>query len=106
MLKPNHAHSPCIDRHVLIITPFGVEHCQHLILGDALNSGLGNPLIVHGSSTYTCLNDCTATEENSPALWYFLKIGNEEANVTEEFLLHAVCGFNCRYNGVGLEARA
>src|SRR6185295_13168274 len=87
-----------------------------LFLGDALNSGLSsaiknkkgeiigyNPLIIHGTFTYTCLSGCTATEENGPAEIQVLRTGAEAAAVTGEGLVHVVCGLNCRYNGVGLE---
>ena len=77
--------------------------CTLLFLGDTLNSGLGNPLTIHGSFTYTCLSGCTATEENGPAEIKILKEGTELATWTAEWLWHIVCGLNCRYNGVGLE---
>ena len=74
--------------------------CDALFLGDALEEGLGSPLIIHGGFTYTsCNNSCTRTEENGPAILSFLKTGPESAEVITEALVHVVCGIsiNCSY---------
>ena len=85
--------------------------CEVSFLGDALNSGLGNPLVIHGSFTYSnCEGGCTAKEENGPTEIRVLKTGTELASVTSGAgsgagLVHLVCfGFiNCRYVGTELE---
>ncbi len=83
--------------------------CDVLFLGDVLGEGLGNPLIIHGTFTYSnCNNNCTATEENGPAEIKVSKLGHETADVTGEGLIHVVCGawINCRYNGASLVGTA
>jgi len=88
----------------LLSSVFNIE-CDVLFLGDTLNGGVGSPLIIHGTFTYSnCNNNCTATEENGPAEIKVLREGAELAKVTGEGLVHTVCsGFiNCRYNHVGL----
>ncbi len=97
-----HVHEESVG-HALLKSSFATVECEVLFLGDALNGGLGNPLLIHGAFAYTCLNNCTATEENAPATIEVLKTGTEEAAVTGEGLVHVVCGLNCVYNGVGLE---
>jgi len=99
-----HVHEESIG-HASLLSFVTVE-CETLFLGDTLNSGLGSPLIVHGKFSYTCLEDCNAEEENGPAEIKVLKAGNELAIVTGEGLVHVICGLNCRYNGVNLEAHA
>jgi len=80
--------------------------CDVLFLGDTLGGGLANPLVIHGTFTYAnCNNNCTATEENSPAEIKVSREGTELAKVTGEGLVHLVCGsfINCKYNGLGLQ---
>ena len=96
-----HLHGESVG-HGLLLSFITIE-CDVLALGDVLNSGLGNPLVIHGTATFTCLNGCTATEENGPGEARVLRTGTELASVTGEGLVHVVCGLNCRYNGVGLE---
>jgi len=97
-----HVHETSVG-HALLLSSFATVQCAALFLGDTLNSGLGNPLRIHGTFTYTCLSGCTATEENGPAEIQVLKEGTELAAVTGEGLVHVVCGLNCRYNGIELE---
>ena len=99
--------------HALLLSFVTVE-CATLFSGTVQNGGL-SPLStdhvnyvrldIKGHFFYTCLNGCTATEEGE-ALIRVLKLGHELADVTGEALVHVVCGLNCRYNGVGLEAHA
>ena len=83
----------------------GVATCHSLFLGSMLTSGLGNPLVIHGTSSYSsCEKGCTVVEENGPSEIKVLRLGSELADWTFEGLIHVVCaGLNCRYNGVGLE---
>jgi RHS repeat-associated protein len=83
--------------------------CDVLFLGDALGEGLGEPLVIEGTFTYSnCNNSCTTTEENGPAEIEVSKTGHETAEVTGEGLVHVTCGgfINCRYNHVGLSGTA
>ncbi len=98
-----HVHEESVGHALLKFSSFATVECEVLFLGDALNGGLGSPLLIHGTFTYTCLSNCTATEENGPAEIKVLKTGTEKAAVTGEGLVHLVCGLNCVYNGVGLE---
>jgi hypothetical protein len=86
-----------------LLSSFATVECEALFSGTTLNGGLSNPLIIHGTFSYSCLNGCTAEEENGPAEIKVLKTGTELAEVTGEGLVHVVCGLNCRYNGVGLK---
>jgi len=85
--------------HSYILWSGPTVECETLALGDALNSGLGNPLIIHDKYSFSCLEDCTVTEENGPTE---LKILRKIVTVGSP-LLHVVCVLNCRYNGVGME---
>jgi len=96
-----HVHEESVG-HAKLLSSFATVECEVLFLGDTLEGGLGSPLKIHGTFTYTCLNNCTATEENGPAEIKVLKEGTELAKITGEGLVHVVCGLNCRYNGVGL----
>jgi len=81
--------------------------CYILFLGDSL--GLANPLIIHGTFTYTtCNNACTITEENGPALVEVLREGTELALVAYELLIHINCFIfiNCRYKFTGVIGHA
>jgi hypothetical protein len=100
-----HVHEESVG-HAKLLSSFATVECEALFLGDTLNSGEGNPLIIHGTFAYSCLNGCTAEEENGPAEIKVLKEGTELATVTGEGLVHVVCGLNCRYNGVGLKGHA
>jgi len=97
-----HLHGESIG-HGLLLSSFATIECDVLALGDVLGSGLGNPLIIHGTATFTCLDGCTAEEENGPGETKVLRLGSELAVVSGEALVHVVCGLNCRYNGVGME---
>jgi hypothetical protein len=79
--------------------------CTVLFLGDALNSGLGNPLVIHGKFTYTsCNNFCSVKEEAANATIEVLRTASELVSVTFERLLNLKCPFiNCNYSGTGLE---
>ena len=100
----SHVHYVSDDLEVL--TSSMDYKCDTLFLGDALEKGLGSPLLIHGEFTYAnCNNDCTRTEENGPALLEFLKTKFETGVATGETLVHVVCGsvINCRYTLVGVE---
>jgi hypothetical protein len=97
-----HVHEESIG-HAKLLSSFATVECEALFLGDALNGGLSNPLVIHGTFTYTCLNGCTAEEQNSPAEIKVLRTGTELAEVTGEGLVHVECGLDCVYNGVGLK---
>ena len=99
-----HVHEQSVG-HALLLSFVTVE-CAALFLGDTLNGGLGSPLVIHGNFAYTCLNGCSATEENAPAEIKVLKTGTELAAVTGEGLVHVICGLNCKYNGLELEGHA
>jgi len=86
--------------HAKLLSSFATVECEVLFFGETL--GTGAPLIIHGEFKYTCLNGCTAEEENGPAEIKVLKEGTELSKVTGEGLVHVICGLNCRYNGVGL----
>jgi len=108
--RVTHVHEATLEavKAKLLTSVLNVE-CSVLFLGDALGEGLGSPLIIHGSFTYSnCNANCTATEENGPAEIKVLRTGHETATVTGEGLVHVECkGFiNCRYNGVGLQGTA
>ena len=99
-----HAHYESLD-HIFYLS-FVTAECESLFLGDALNSGLGAPVIFHGNYTYVCLEECTMTEENGPGLMEFLRTASELAVAGYRVLVHVVCGLNCRYDGEGLTAHA
>jgi hypothetical protein len=113
--------SPCtgsnIITHVHEVTASGAKakilpldkstiECAVLFLGDTRTSGLGNPLYIDGSFTYTnCTFFCSITEQNGPASLAVLKTGSELAEVAYSFLIHVNC-FGivvCTYVGTGLE---
>jgi len=100
-----HVHEESVG-HAKLLSSFATVECEVLFLGDTLEEGSGAPLKIHGSFTYTCLNGCTAEEENGPAEIKVLKEKTELATVTGEGLVHVVCGLNCRYNGSGLSGHA
>jgi len=97
-----HLHGTSIG-HGLLLSPFATIECEVLGLGEVLNSGLENPLVIHGTLTFTCLGGCTVTEENGPGEVQVLRTETELAVVVSSGLVHVVCGINCRLNGVGLE---
>jgi hypothetical protein len=82
--------------------------CDVLFLGDTLNGGLGNPLVIHGHFTYTnCMHEngtCTVTETSTDSLISILRLGSELADVSGTGIVNAHCGFfiNCTYDGEGL----
>jgi hypothetical protein len=100
-----HVHESSVGKASILGSP--LIKCNVLFLGDALNSGLANPLTIHGAFTYTsCTNFCHVLEQNGPARIVFLRTGAELANVAPiEFLIHVTCpfGINCYYDGEGLE---
>jgi hypothetical protein len=98
-----HVHEESVG-HAKFLSSFATVECEVLFLGDALNGGLNSPLVVHGEFTYTCLNGCEVLELNGPAEIKVLRTGTELTEVTGEWLVHAICGFECVYNGVGLKA--
>jgi len=101
-----HVHETSVGKAILLLSP-KIE-CNVLFLGDALE-GTSNPLIIHGTFTYTsCTNFCSVKEENGPAAIKVLKTGTELGAVTGEWLMHLTCpfGINCYYNGEGLEGHA
>jgi len=98
-----HIHAESVG-HAKLLSSFATVECEVLFLGDTLEGGLGSPLKIHGTFTYTCLNSCTATEENGPAEIKVLRDGTELAKATGEGLVFVSCGLSCRYNGVGLSA--
>lgn len=76
--------------------------CNALFLGDALNSGLGNPLTIHGTFAYSsCNNLCTVKEENGPTQIDISSLGGDPASVTYWiFLVRIKCPFiNCSFEG-------
>jgi hypothetical protein len=97
---------------VIIVTSTGTSTCDVLFLGTVQTDKLGNPLKKTGTTTYSnCTqggSSCTVTEENGPAEYSILKEGHETASVTQEILIHVVCGvsINCSYSGVGLKGTA
>ena len=97
--KISHVHEESVG-HAKLLSSFATVECEVLFLGEVTETG--SPLNVSGNFTYTCLNGCTATEENGPAEIQVLREGTELAAITGEGLVHVVCGLNCRYNGVGL----
>jgi hypothetical protein len=106
--KFHHVHETTLTgAQATLATSVLTVHCTVLFLGDVTSANdLGAPLVISGAFTYSaCDNNCTATEENSPAEILVLRTGHETASVTGEGLVHLVCGFfiNCRYNGTGLE---
>jgi hypothetical protein len=100
-----HVHEESVG-HALLKSSFATVECEVLFLGDALNSGVSNPLVIHGTFTYNCLNGCTAEEEFGPAEIKILRLGTELADVTGEGLVHVECGLDSTYNGVGLAGHA
>jgi hypothetical protein len=104
-----HVHETTLSGHKSVLLSSLTVECDVLFLGDAL-SETGNPLIIHGSFTYSnCEGGCTATEENAPTEIKVLKEGEELSKVTSGTgagagLVHLVCGgfINCRYTGSGL----
>lgn len=102
-----HVHETTVpsEKGVLKTSTLTIE-CDVLFLGDT--SGLGAPLVIEGSFTYSnCTSSCTITEESGPAELEALKEGHETASVTGESLVHVECsGLNCRYNGAGLKGIA
>ena len=99
-----HVHEVSVGKGVLKSSLPTIE-CNVLFLGDALNSGLGNPLVIHGQFTYTsCNNFCKVKEETANATIEVLKTASELASVTGEGLVNVTCPFiNCNYVGTGLE---
>ena len=102
-----HVHETSVGKGVLKSKLPTIE-CNVLFLGDALESGLGNPLVIHGQFTYSsCNNFCTVKEETANATIEVLKSGSELASVTGEGLVNVKCPFiNCNYIGTGLEGHA
>jgi hypothetical protein len=105
-----HVHETTLTGHKALLLAEPEVECDVLFLGDTLNSGLGNPLIIHGNFTYSnCEGGCTATEENAPTEIRVLRTGTELATVTSGTgagagLVHLNCFafFNCRFTGAGL----
>jgi hypothetical protein len=92
---------------VKILTPVLSFTCGAAFLGDALSS-LSSPLTIHGAYSYSnCTSNCTITEESVGSEKKILKLGNELADMTYEFLIHAKCGspafFDCTFDGFGLK---
>ena len=106
-----HVHEATLTGAKAVLLSEPEVKCDVLFLGDALGSGLGAPLAIHGNFTYSnCEGGCTAAEENGPTEIQVLKTGTELASVTSGAgsgagLVHLVCfGFiNCRYVGTELE---
>ncbi len=100
-----HVHETTLAGHKAVLkTSLLTLECDALFLGDALNSGLGKTLAIHGNFTYTNCGSCSFTEENGPAEIKVLKEGHEAGSMVGEYLLHSECsGLNCRYNGVGIK---
>jgi hypothetical protein len=105
----SHVHETSVGKMKLLTLSFTVE-CNVLFLGDTLSS-LANPLVIHGSLTYTNCSTCSNKEagaeaSGSPGI-KVLKLGHETADLTANFLIRVVCGpLDCTYNGVGLKGTA
>jgi len=89
---------------------WGDVECYTLFLGDILNSGLGNPLTVHGQFYFFNCNEgnCLVQEINGPAYAELLKTASELAISSFEVEISVKCEafpwFNiCVYNGEGLQ---
>jgi hypothetical protein len=108
-----HVHETTLSGAKAILLAKPEVKCDVLFLGDALSSS-GNPLIIHGSFTYTnCEGGCSAEEENGPTEIKVLKEGTELAKVTSGTgtgagLVHLECpfGVDCYYVGSGLVGHA
>jgi hypothetical protein len=109
-----HVHETTLAGAKAILLAKPEVKCDVLFLGDALNSGLANPLVIHGNFTYTnCEGGCSAEEENGPTEIKVLKEGTELAKVTSGTgtgagLVHLECpfGVDCYYVGSGLVGHA
>ena len=107
-----HSQSPK-GREATILNSVGNVTCSVLLLATTL--GLGNPLVIHESFTYSgCVRhksgggteNCTVAQLSASVLVDLLKLGHELADVT--YLSgewQVKCGFfiNCTYSGEGLE---
>ena len=100
-----------------LLSSAGNIACDVLFLGDTLNSGLANPLKIHGHWTYeNCVRlkifggtePCTVLEVSADALIEVLKEGHETAKVTGNAEINLHCGsiINCTYDGENLVATA
>jgi hypothetical protein len=98
-----HVHETTVSKARLLSSFITVE-CDVLFLGDALNSGLANPLVIYGNFTYTNCGNCTVTDENIISELKVLKTSHETAKVTSEILVHFDCGIfvDCTYIGAGM----
>jgi hypothetical protein len=109
-----HVHETTLAGAKAILLAKPEVKCDVLFLGDALNSGLGNPLVLHGNLTYSnCEGGCTAVEENGPTELKVLREASELAKVTSGTgtgagLVHLECpgGVDCFYVGSGLVGHA
>ena len=98
----------------VLLTSAGNVLCEVLFLGDTLDSGLSNPLKIHGHFTYeACVRHkifgsepepCTVAEVSADALIEVLKEGHETAKVTGNSEVNVHCGsvINCTYDGENL----
>jgi len=91
----------------------GFVKCVALYLGDALGTGLANPLHLVGDFTYSSCTDeaarsCTVTEVSDKSLITVLKTAAETGTVEGEGEVLVRCGFfiHCVYNGKGLKGTA
>jgi hypothetical protein len=102
-----HVHETTLSGHKAVLkTNLITIECDVLLLGDTV-AETEAPLVIEGNFTYSnCGTGCKVTEENGPSEIEVLREGHETASVTGEFLIHAECTINCRYNGVGLKATA
>jgi hypothetical protein len=109
-----HVHETTLAGAKAILLAKPEVKCDVLFLGDALNSGLANPLVIHGNFTYTnCEGGCSAEEENGPTELKVLREASELAKVTSGTgggagLVHLECpfGVDCYYVGSGLVGHA
>ena len=97
----------------VLLSSAGNVLCDALFLGDTLESGLGNPLKIHGHFTYTnCVRHkifggteaCTVSEVSADSLIEVLKEGHETGKVTGNGEVKVECGsvINCTYDGENL----
>jgi len=100
-----HVHETSVGKAKLLSSLPTIE-CSVLFLGDALNGGMGAPLLIHGKFTYSsCNNFCSVHEvTGTESTVEVLRTASELASVTGEGEVSVSCPFiNCVYNGEGLE---
>jgi hypothetical protein len=102
----SHVHEESAAAGATLLSSLGNVTCTALYLGDSL--GLGAPLVLHGSFTYSgCLRNgssCTVKEVSTSSLINVLRTAAETASLSGSGEVNVHCGLfiNCTYDGENL----